>query len=228
MESKAEIILKSALEQYRVEWNASYPSDQELEYITFSPEFEKKMDKLIRRRRKPYYIFINTALKRAVVIALIAIVSLSAMMSVEAIRTPVIKFIIEVYEKFTDVCFSVEDDTSYVELTSIEEVYFPSYIPSGFDIEAETSDTFYVYYEYVDKNDHYFIFTQQLYNESTILSLNTEGVETEDIETRGQQGIYYENLGVKSVVWTEGGYLFIIRSDLSKEELFKIAEKTEK
>ena len=55
----------------------------------FSSKFEKRMSRLIKQRRKPYYRFINTAGKRVAVIALAFLtISFTTVMSVEALRTP--------------------------------------------------------------------------------------------------------------------------------------------
>ncbi|MGN1086218.1 MAG: hypothetical protein ACI4Q5_04200, partial [Porcipelethomonas sp.] len=53
----------------------------------FSDSFNKKMKKLIKRQKKPYYKFINTAGKRAACIAVAALIlSFSTIMGVDALR----------------------------------------------------------------------------------------------------------------------------------------------
>ena len=87
----------------------SLPTDEELKDITFSEDFENKMQKLIKMQKKSYFHLINTVGKWVAVIILAIMISLTATtFGVKAIRESVIKFITETFEKFTAV--SVEDD----------------------------------------------------------------------------------------------------------------------
>ena len=111
MTEASEEKLKQAVEIYAMNWLDSLPTDEELrDQIQFSDKFEARMRKLIRRQKKPYYRFVNTAMKRVAVIFVAVVLAFSAMMSVEAIRTPVINFFIEIYERFTAVTFPSNDD----------------------------------------------------------------------------------------------------------------------
>lgn len=131
--SEDEKKLRSALEICVERYCNSLPTKEELADITFSEKFEKRMEKLIRRQRKFYYSFINTAGKRVTMIALAIIIGLSTVtLSVEAIREPVVRFIIEDFEKFTDVTFYEDSETSF-EFVKAQ----PTYIPEGFVLEAE-------------------------------------------------------------------------------------------
>lgn len=75
------------------------------EYNEWTPseKFEKKMSHLIGARKNPFWIFVNTVGKRVAVIVFVFIVLCGSAMSVEAIREPVVKFIVETYEKYTAV-----------------------------------------------------------------------------------------------------------------------------
>lgn len=72
--------------------------------IEFSAAFEQKMEKLIKREKKPYFYLINTAAKRvACIIAALIIAVAGTVLSVDALREGVKNFIVEVYEKFSSV-----------------------------------------------------------------------------------------------------------------------------
>lgn len=76
------------------------PRDEEQIDYTFSPSFEKRMNKLIAAEKKPTWKFINTARKRAVLIAAIIVMLMTAAFSVSAIREPIVKFFVELHETF--------------------------------------------------------------------------------------------------------------------------------
>ena len=80
----------------------------------FSLEFEKQMDKLIKRRRKPYYSMVNTVGKRvAVIILAFFIVSFTTVMSVEALRKPFLKFITNMFSTHSEIKSDSDDSKEY-------------------------------------------------------------------------------------------------------------------
>ena len=105
----------------------------------FSPEFEKKMKKLINRRNKPYYRMINTAGKRTACAAVVVlVVSSVTIMNVEALRNAFSDFFVSIYEKFSTVQ-PVEDDTSP---TTLEEIYEITYNLNDFEIIYDEQDEY--------------------------------------------------------------------------------------
>ena len=75
----------------------------------FSEKFERKMDKLIRRRNKPYFNLICTGGRRAACIAAVVIILSASSLSVEAVREAVHDFFMSIFEDHTAV--SVNSDT---------------------------------------------------------------------------------------------------------------------
>ena len=88
---------------------AHIPTDESSIDFTFSEKFNKKMEKLIKSQRKPYWNFISTVSRRAAAIIVAIITLVTAAFSVKAIREPIIKFIKQVYESFTH--YSFDGDT---------------------------------------------------------------------------------------------------------------------
>jgi hypothetical protein len=102
----------------------------------FSDEYNRKMDKLLKFSRKPYFNFVNTVGKRAAVIIVTLITALSiTTFSVKALREPVVDFIISVYEKFSNILFQTDEAENSFPIT-IEEFYRPEYLPDGY-VEVE-------------------------------------------------------------------------------------------
>ena len=89
---------------------------------TFSPGFEKQMNKLIKSRRKPYYSIVNTVGKRvAVVILAFVMVSFTTVMSVDALRKPFFSFITNMFSTHSEIKSDSDDSKEYPK--AIESKY---------------------------------------------------------------------------------------------------------
>lgn len=191
----------------------------------FSESFEKNMRKLIRRRRKPYYRFINTAGKRVAVIALAFLtISFTTVMSVEALRTPFLDFIMSIFSNHSEVR-GIDNSGDYPE--RIESTYAITYDLSDYHIIRNFDDDneHIVYYSH---NDLIIEFNQSVvkfYNQN----YNTEDTETKQITINGHEAIFYlDNHGYNILIWNNGEYIIDIESNLSKDALIEIAKSVQK
>lgn len=107
---------------------ADIPPESEIQY-EFSKEFLDKMQKLINgteddthKTQKKH----SVAIKRIVALAAALIVLFAGIMSVGAVREPVVNFIVKTYEGFKRVLFSGDS------LTEIDHVYAFAEVPEGF------------------------------------------------------------------------------------------------
>ena len=99
--------------------------------VSFSPTFERKMDRLIRAQRKPYYMMVNTRPKRALLsFAVVIILLITMIFSVSALREPVLRFIVEVYEKFSKVFYHQQEEEYFP--ATLEIYYSPTWLPEGY------------------------------------------------------------------------------------------------
>ena len=103
--------LKLALERYTESWLEGLPSDGgQTADPGFSPDFEKKMNRLVSREKLPYYQWINTLGKRVAVFAISLIIVLAAMVTgVKALRDPVVHFAVRAYEKISTITVNKRD-----------------------------------------------------------------------------------------------------------------------
>ena len=190
----------------------------------FSPEFEKRMEKLINRRKKPYFRMINTVGKRVACIAACTfIVSAGALMSVDAVRDAVFGFIMNIFEDHSDISF--EDDGKHPD--TIQDIYEITYDMSEYSIDfkdlSERSRT--IVYTDNDKEITYMQYTQDALN----MMINTEDAVISHIDINGFDAIYYcDNHNYHTLIWDNGQYIFYISSNLSKEETISIAESVKK
>ena len=131
--------LRLALVKYSCYMASMGPDKEELDKITFSPEFEERMEKLIKRQKKFYFYMVNTAAKQvAMFVAIIIIALTTTTFSVKALREPFINFIVKTFEKFTSIVFNVENETAESsEIITPFAKKVPAYIPEGFTFESE-------------------------------------------------------------------------------------------
>lgn len=221
---KEKSVIYEAFDMYYINYCKTIPSNEELSYITFTKDFEEKMQKLIESERKFYFYWVNTVRKRVAIIILAIIISLtSATFGVKAIREPVIRFIIETFEKFANIIFVNEEPETLTDDFIFEKETL-SYIPEGFVLETEIDNgTIYqVLYTNTEVNST-LMYIQQI-NDNSTMQLNTENVTYENMTINGNQAIFYSNLGTQTIVFSNNKYVYTIATTESKEELIKIAE----
>ena len=190
----------------------------------FSPEFEKRMEKLINRRQKPYFRMINTVGKRVACIAACAfIVSSASLMSVDAVREAFLGFVLNIFEDHSDISF--EDDGKHPD--TIQDIYEITYDISGFHIDFDDEGDKSRTIVYTNNNNEitFMQYTQKSFN----LGINTEDAVISHIDINGFDAIYYcDNHNYHTLIWDNGQYIFYISSNLSKEETVSIAESVKK
>ena len=192
--------------------------------ISFSEKFEKQMKKLIHRREKPYYVLINTAVKRVAMIILVAVITVvSTTIGIAAIYQPFADFIMEIFDDHTLFRPSHSNQTSSTDPLAEWKAYTPSYIPKGFEVENKYEDWSEVYVKYSDGSGKFFAIKQLWYDDSTRIDIDTEGTVVETVSILGTDGIYYENKGEKIICFTYNSVFVILNGNIDKNELINIA-----
>jgi len=187
-----------------------------------SVEFERNMERLIRVQRKPYYKYTNTRAKKALLaLAAAFIIMIPTVFSVSALREPVVKFFVEVYELFSSVFFggaSIEAPPM-----TLAQIYLPEYIPEGYTLDEsatiEMSRQAIFLYHGTDGIIEY----QQFLYDSAGFTINTEGIVHEEILVGEHAGVFYSNLGNQTILWTNSQYGFSLSGPVPKEELLAMA-----
>lgn len=189
----------------------------------FSREFERKMSKLIRLRKKPFYMIINTAGKRAACLIIgILVIAMTTIMSVEALRTAFFNFFIEFFDDYATV-HSVETENTP---ENIEDIYDITYDLSDYTIALQDYNNLYRHLIY--NNKEYSIDFFQSVKKSGY-SINSEKTFISYVTINEYQALYYtDNHNYNYIMWDNGYYLITIGSNISKDELIKIAESVQK
>lgn len=215
---KADSILKAAAyDALTNEYCSCFPED--VYTHTFSEGFQRKMRRLIKLREKPYYIAVNTVAKRAacVIITLFAAASVTVM-SVDALRTGFINFVVETFEKFSAVYASETENSP----AGFEKIYEIGYKTDNFTLTYFASTDVYRHSIYSDGSDE--IYFYQYIKDSFNIGVSADEYEITERTVNGCPALYYEKNGYRHIIWDDGAYVFCIYTSLNEDDAFKTAE----
>ena len=194
----------------------------------FSKRFEKRMDNLVKRRSKPYYMMINTAAKRvACMVGIILIASFTTVMSVASFREAFKSFIVNTFEKFSIVRSNDNDNSICPE--TVDNLYCISneYL-TDYSIVYTEKTTISYSIDYENSNGAFIGFNQYTKKHFDI-GINTEDVQTTTIDLNQHEAIFYtDNHNYNHILWDNGDYIIFISSNISKDELINIAKSVQK
>lgn len=190
----------------------------------FSEKFERRMERLIKRREKPYYKLICTAGRRAVCIAAAVVIAFGFAMSFESVRAAVKEFFTKVFSDH--ITLEVYPEFAENDPDTIEEVYEITELPEGFElVDSETCST-YAYADYVFE-DYHIDFLQET-KQRFHISLDNEYSEPEVyVDQTGQEyWIQFHEGGNIYILWEMDGYIFVIDSNLDKDAVINLCMST--
>ena len=207
---------------YAERQNALLPSEEEWSDVPHSPEFEARMQKLLAYRRHGYYALFGTVGRRVASIVVALLVSATILTaSVEALRTPTMRFFARVYETFTQI-FVAKDTTASSVLPPFVPCA-PTYVPEGYEVCSVQTLERHQRIRYVNESGRRISFTQSRSSNLSI-HIDTEGVDHTEIRIGNYEGITYSNKGTNMVVFTDNTYLYTLSSTIDRAELIKMAE----
>lgn len=219
--------LIEAFDLYVQQQNTLLPTDEQLREITFSPEFEAKMAQILRRRRQGYYLLFGTVARRVASIVVVLLVSAAIVTaSVEALRTPVVQFFAEVYERFTQIF--VADDTADLPAAVELEPHALTYIPEGYELDKVEELPTMSRATYKEAETGRIISFVQRQKANFELDVDTEGVVYTEINIGGYLGVTYINKDKTVIVYSDEEYTYTLTALVNLEELIQIAESIEK
>ena len=216
-------ILRKAFDVIAREEAKALPTPEECTHVTFSEEFEQKMQKLISKEKKSYYYLINTVGKRVACVIITLLLALTSVtFGVKAIREAVIDFFVETFEKFSIVGFKDEDIPENNKI--IETYYAPTYLPEGYELKIDEKVFTYRRKRYIKGDDYVEI--RQLTLQQLSLYIDTETSTTESVLILGKKGYYTNKNGTGLLYWSDFDYSYFIQTEstLKKEDLVQIAE----
>ncbi len=213
--------LFNAFREVASEEFAYIPNEEDIEY-EFSERFNKKMDKLLKKiERNCTYTSVSTKRRIVTVVAAILII-FAGLMSVSAIREPIVIFVLEFFEEHID--FGFWGDISQ----EIEYEYSFSKIPEGFELATQTSDYDIVYYEYKNETTGDEIVFTQTITDGLSLSVDNEHGKT-SVEQIGETQVFLYD-GIEQdyfqANWISEKYslVLIYYGDIEKEAFLELVK----
>lgn len=195
------------------------PNEEDIKY-EFSEKFNKKMTKLLRKAEHKAIHRSAKISKRIIAVAAAIVIILAGLMSVSAIREPIVKYVIELFDN--SMGFSFSGDTS----ETIEYVYGFSEIPEGFDLINKMSDYDIEYTKYKNrKTGDEFIFKQTITDQKLISIDNEHGTITTEIIDNTEVYVYEnENGGYIHANWIKDTYsLFLVYyGNIEKDDFIEL------
>lgn len=195
-----DILKKALLEAERKELNRfkKIPNED----IEFSENFEKNINNLARKRKTLIWQATKTIPRRIAVVFIAAIITFCLLMTVSAIRTPVINFFVNIYEDFIGIFVDAEQPP----IEKIDTIYSPTYIPDGY---LKTShNNLEIRVETIWKNENNrIILVQDILNENHKF-LDNENSNYSELQLNGKVIYYIQKNGQYTLTWIDNNYLF--------------------
>lgn len=190
----------------------------------FSPAFEKKMEKMIRKQRRienhlPSFRMVG---KVAVIVVICCTIVFSGLMTVEAFRERMIYLWTQAFSTHTKVEISTEgyDEADFIPLE-------PENLPEEMmETERQETDGSRII-QYQNSNGNFLMFIQRGLSdeqENGTLGIDTEDASVEHCSIGNQSITRIKKEGTIKLIWNEKNSLITIYSDLSWEQLEPIAE----
>lgn len=184
----------------------------------------KLYDKNTRHLRPQSEIGIR-AIRRRIMVALIVII-LAVMTGFTTAYFISRSFRGEVHSANTEL-FSINMDNCP---TVIEDKYYLSKLPEGFEEDKSDSTPFYEFVSYENmQTGQTILFEQWVKSEFDSMRFNNEKVELVEVEIKGYNGFileYGDYIDYCDLIWDNEDYLLHISSNLPKNELLILAENT--
>lgn len=204
---------------------AEIPDASEINY-TFSPEFEKRMDKMIYRQSKTLRRKKSLRYMGRIAAALVIMMAMgfSAIMSVSALRIEVLNTILEFGENYLGFRFGNSDATSPSSI-----IPYPYYVPEGFKEESRskigsTDDVYFV-------NEEGVIITYgvTLKNESVAINIDNEHSQPHEVIENGTTFTIMDGTASGHtcyVIWETDTHLYMVFGEYTADELLAMAVST--
>lgn len=211
--------LREAARQAEKNLLACLPEPEDCE-ATFSPEFERKMKKLVRRTDHPIRYWMQKAVACILLTILIGGGSVLAF-STEA-RAAFVGWIREVYETWFVYKYEGEDQ-EFPKDTEFQIMW----LPDGFVevTHSASEDQICTFFQDENSNSIMFLYTRSM--ESANLYIEEGEVETQTVQIGHLHADLYldqRSGGANALVWSDRGVLFSLYGNCSGDDLIKIAE----
>lgn len=190
--------------------------EDEIEW-EFSEKFENSMNRLIRKNN---HIRLSTrrTVRRGLLAAIIALIAaFSGLMSVSAIREPIVNYIMNKFGGTTE----IKASESYIPThKTIEKNYIITDIPEGYALYLYEENEYENLTVWKNANGSILEFSQNLL--SLTFSIDNKFI-CKKVEINGYEAFYYTDGNFVYLVWTDGEYWFKVYGTADAEDYIMTA-----
>jgi len=193
------------------------PSDAERK------KYHKLLDKELRKNKiRSFTKMSKKILSRAAVFVFVLIIGFAIMFTtVSAFRVQVLNFLISFEDEYVGIKLGDNDNSDAITL-NWHDVYLPSYIPDGYQINQIANMDIAKTIDYINAEGN---FIKYMECSSSGPNIDTENAEIiKMIMINEAEGIFVLKKGIATISWTHDNRLFVISTQLDEEETMKIAK----
>lgn len=200
-------VLKNALLIVGLEEVKAYKNlpDEEFE---FSNEFEQKIKEINKKRKSLLYRATKTVPRRVALVLAAVIMTFCLMMTISAIRIPVINFFVNVYEEFIGIFFDEEEEDFNIP-TTIEQVHLPTYMVNGY-IQTDSQKFRDIAETYWANDSNLIILYQEIMEEEFKMNFDNNHIGYEKIFINNKIVYYILDKGEYMLLWNDGSYVYTL------------------
>ena len=198
-------ILRKALlkvEQKELNYFKNLPRQE----VEFSEEFESKIQNLAKKRKTFIWQATKTVPRRVALIFAAVIMTFCLMMTISAIRIPVVNFFVNIYEEFISIF--IDEEEGYVPPEKIETIALPSYMFIGYTLDdsqnyGKDAESF-----WSNENGDVVILYQQVLETEFQSFIDNQDLEFQQENTESITLHYSIKNRYYQIFWSKNGYLF--------------------
>lgn len=188
-------LLESTLNEIREIENLDYS------FITADEDFKERIKNDVKKSRS----FFKS--KKLFLILVAVLATLCLMMSISAIRTPIIDFFVETYDNFSSLFVKSEEPSTVP--TTIEVEYQPSYFEkNGYEILNQTKSRLGIFT--IWSRDNIKLEFSQMIATGGFNNIDTEDASYDTTYIGPLKVFYTKKYGIYSVRWIQDGYFFML------------------
>lgn len=205
---------------------ADIPSNEAEIDFELSSAFIHQVDRLTRNTQKKTWHFVNTVLKRALLVAVITALLATTALAVSPVREKLLKFFVHNEGEYYSFSFDPEQAETAPEC--IKTAYFPTYIPDNYHFVSGLACVAGVGAIYENAEEQIIFYTQDVIphdpEHNTLDSFNSEGVTIRRIFIDDYEIVRGEDAETIYYAWTNHEYLFTLICDkvIAEEEIVKV------
>ncbi len=204
---------------------ADVPEEWELDY-RFSRRFERKMRRMIRAQAHGYWHLVNTAAKRAAILAAVLLLLLCSVMALRPVRERVFRFFMEICEDSLEIQFCEQEENLDGAPAPMVR-YTLTALPEGYEEVrfVQYEHTLWTHWE--DHNGNSISLKQEVGTQR--VTVNADIPIRSDININGQNIDCFQSEDGMTCIWEHDGYVFYFSaySGFPQEQVVVLIESME-